>query len=162
LLFSQLRSLPFLDNIPLGGVQGEDCKDARRGLHVNPKPIMNIKQFEDFIFTRSKTASPLYTQFLRDILPPSWVQCVFIHGDVRPANIIVDMDDDGAWRVIAVIDWETSGFYSKYWESVKMTNNLMPRDYFDWYRYLLESLSPRRYSIQWLVDRLWDRNMINS
>jgi hypothetical protein len=35
-------------------------------------------------------------------------------------------------------------------------------DHFDWYMYLPECLSPRRYPIHWLVDRVWDGNMMNS
>lgn len=52
-LFSELRLLPFPNNIPLGGVQTKGCKDGRRGLRINSKPILNVKQFEDFIFAGS-------------------------------------------------------------------------------------------------------------
>jgi hypothetical protein len=72
---------------------------------------------------------------------------------------MVDKDDDdesGNWSVTAIIDWGASGFYPEYWESVKMTNLLVPRDHFDWYKYLPKSIGPNRYSIQWLVDRVWD------
>lgn len=126
--FSQLRSLPFPDNMPLGGVHGEGCKDARRGLRVNSEPILDIKQFDDFFFSGSKTASPLYIEFLRRLMPKDPVKCVFTHGDIRPANIMVDKDEDGIWKVAVIIDWEASGFYPEYWECVKMTNNLTPRD----------------------------------
>lgn len=161
-LFSELRSLPFPDNMPLGGVQGEGCKDARRGLRVNSEPVLNVKQFEDFVFAGSKTASPLYIEFLRGLMPKAQAKCVFTHGDVRPANIMVDEGEDGIWKVVAVIDWEASGFYPEYWECVKMTNNLTPRDQCDWYKHLPESLSPQQYPIYWLIDRLWDRNLVNS
>lgn len=161
-LFSQLRSLPFPENMPLGGVQGEGCKDGRRGLRVNSEPIMNVKQFDEWVFTGSKTASPVYTRLLRSLVPATIPTCVFTHGDIRPANIMVDKLEDGTWKIIAVIDWAASGFYPDYWESVKATNNLTPRDDFDWYEYLPESISPSRCSTRWLVDRLWDRNMENS
>jgi hypothetical protein len=109
-LFSDLRSLPFSENSPLGGIGGEGCKDARRALRVNSDPILDVGQFEDFIFSWSKTASPLYTRLLRSLIPADDVRCVFTHGDVCPANIMVDMNEDGAWKVVAVIDWERSGF----------------------------------------------------
>jgi aminoglycoside phosphotransferase (APT) family kinase protein len=123
-LFSDLRSLPVPENRPPGGVNGDGCKDARRVARVNPDPILDVGQFEEFIFSRSKRASPLYTRFLRRFIPADAMKCVFTHGDVRPANIMVHLDEDGAWKVAGVIDWERSGFYPEYWESVKVTNNL--------------------------------------
>ncbi|KAI5865516.1 kinase-like domain-containing protein [Durotheca rogersii] len=161
-LFSDLRRLPFPANTPLGGVQGDGCKDGRRGQRTSSQPIMDIKQFEDFIFAGSATASPLYTRLLRDMMPTTPAKCVFTHGDIRPANIMVEKAEDGIWKIIAIIDWEASGFYPEYWECVKMTNNLTARDNDDWYMYLPESFSPRQYSVQWLVDRVWDRSLVHS
>lgn len=122
---------------------------------------MNVEQFEDFIFAGSKTASPTYVKILRTLPTPA-VKCVLTHGDIRPANIMVQLRQDKTWGVAAVIDWEASGFYPEYWESVKMTNNLRPTDNNDWYEYLPESLCQRQYAIHWLRDRLWDPNMTNS
>lgn len=160
-IFSRLRSLPRPEGMPLGGVGGEGCKDARRGLRVNTKPIMDVDQFVDFIFAGSKTASSAYTSFLRGMVPKTPANCVFTHGDFRPANIIVG-EEDGTWSVVGVLDWETSGFYPEYWESVKITNNLTASDNSDWYQYLPASISPQRYPDWWLVDRVWDRSMDNS
>lgn len=122
---------------------------------------MDTKQFEDFIFDGSIRATPVYIQLLRDLMPAP-AKCVFTHGDVRPANIMVDKDKDGTWGIISIIDWEASGFYPEYWESVKMTNNLTPMERDDWYMYLPKSFSQRQYPIQWLVDMLWDRSLSNS
>jgi aminoglycoside phosphotransferase (APT) family kinase protein len=160
-LFSQLRSLPFPPNTPLGGLDEQGCKDMRRGTRVSSEPIMDARQFEDFIFAGSKTATPLYRQLLQELMPPS-AKIVFTHSDLRPANIIVRMGEDGEWTVAAIIDWDTSGFYPEYWESVKMTNNLTPRDHFDWYKFLPESLSLSKYPVQWLVDKIWDFSLDNS
>lgn len=160
-LFSSLRSLPFPENSPLGGVRGEGCKDGRRALRSNADPIMDTAQFDEFIFSGSKTASPLYTGLLRSLIPADAVKCVFTHADLRPANIMVDRSQDRTWKVVS-IDWERSGFYPEYWECVKATNNLTSMDRFDWYKYLPKCLSPNRYPIRWLVDRVWDRSMVNS
>ncbi|KAL2174170.1 kinase-like domain-containing protein [Thermothelomyces heterothallicus CBS 202.75] len=161
-LLIDLRSLPFPPNTPLGGVGGQGCKDGRRGIRISPKPILDVSQFEDFIFTGSKTASHMYTRFLRSLMPASPATVVFTHGDIRPANIMVRQDEEGSWTVVSIIDWESSGFYPEYWECVKMTNNLTPRDRDDWYLWLPESLSPRQFPVQWLIDRIWDRNLENS
>jgi aminoglycoside phosphotransferase (APT) family kinase protein len=158
----ELRSLPHPSKAPLGGVSGEGCKDARRSLRINNEPIMNAAQFEDFIFAGSRAASPLYIQFLRSLKPVSSPACVLTHGDIRPANIIVDQSGDSTWRLVAIIDWENSGFYPAYWECVKMTNNLLPSSNDDWYSYLPESVSPRKYPTEWLVDRILDRSLVNS
>ncbi|KAH9885940.1 protein kinase-like domain-containing protein [Xylariomycetidae sp. FL2044] len=40
-----------------------------------------------------------------------WPAPVFTHGDLNPSNIIVRGD-----RVVAIIDWEFSGWYPHYWE----------------------------------------------
>jgi aminoglycoside phosphotransferase (APT) family kinase protein len=159
---SKLRSLPFPANTPLGGVQGQGCKDGRRGIRVSSKPVLDAKQFEDFIFTGSKTASPMYTQFLRRMIPASPARIVFTHGDIRPANIMVDKSDGGPWTVVALVDWDFSGFYPEYWECVKMTNNLTPSDRDDWYMFLPDSVSQQRYPTEWLIDRIWDRSLENS
>jgi thiamine kinase-like enzyme len=123
---------------------------------------MNVEQFEDFIFAGSKTASFEYKSFLRGLKPPSPPTGVFTHGDVRPANVIVSQREDSTWRVEAMIDWEDSGFYPDYWECVKMTNNLTPRDTEDWYLYLPRSCSPHQYGLQWSIDKILDRSLENS
>ena len=74
---------------------------------------------------------------------------------------MVRQDPAGAWSVVALIDWETSGFYPEYWEAVKATNLLNPSDRYTWYKYIPDSISPKRYPIDWLVDRLWDQNSGN-
>ncbi|KAF6822552.1 hypothetical protein CMUS01_11042 [Colletotrichum musicola] len=123
---------------------------------------MVVKRFEDFIFAGSETASPLYAGILRSLMPASPAKCVFTHGDIRPANVMVSRSEDGTLLVRGVIDWESSGFYPEYWDCVKATNKLTPRDLSDWYRFLPESISPKQYPVQWLVDRLWDRSLVNS
>ena len=131
-LLVRLRSLPPPSSMQFGTPQGGLCKDARRGVRVSSESITSTKQFQDFMFSGSKTASDIYTKFLRNLMPDDRGQCVFTHGDIRPANIMVDEDGGGTWRVVAVIDWESSGFYPEYWESVKMTNNLSLKEHSDW------------------------------
>jgi hypothetical protein len=59
-LVSSLRSLPVPDNTPFGSVDGKGCIDRRRWPRASSKPITTIKQFEDFIFSASRVASPVY------------------------------------------------------------------------------------------------------
>ncbi|KAF9767787.1 hypothetical protein IL306_015007 [Fusarium sp. DS 682] len=160
-LFSHLRSIPFSHDTPFGGVGGEGCKDLRRDIRMNPEPIYDEEAFLDFFFSGAKSASPLYTSLLHSLMPPASARCVFTHGDIRPANIMVKKDLERKWKVAAIVDWEASGFYPEYWESLKMTNNLTPRDENDWYMYLPASLSLRQYPVQWLIDRVWDPLTLN-
>ena len=163
-LLSQLRSLPFRQGTPFGGVQGEGCRDIRRTVYTNTEPIVSAEQFEEFLFAglKPKAMSPRYAQFLRKLMPEG-ASCVFTHGDLRPANILVQMAEDGTTCAVqGVIDWEASGFYPPYWESVKATNNLTPTEDSDWYEYLPDSASPHRHGVSWLLDRLLDGSMDNS
>jgi hypothetical protein len=98
-IFSQLRLLLVPENRPLRDIQGRGCKDARRTVRVSPNPIMDSHQFEEFIFSGSKTATFLYTQFLRNLLPASPALCVFTHGDFRPENIMLS-NQSGAWEAL--------------------------------------------------------------
>jgi len=160
-ILSELRSLPFPENQPLGGVQGEGCKDMRRNIRVSSEPIMTPKEFEDFIFSKPRFGSPVYINFLRSFSPSVQTvpNCVFTHGDVRPANIKVEQNEDGGWKVVGIIDWESSGFYPAYWESLKITNNLSTIEGSDWYMYLPKCVSPLQCPTRWLLDRVWDQHI---
>ncbi|KAF2970799.1 hypothetical protein GQX73_g2729 [Xylaria multiplex] len=63
-LLSELRSLS-LPSAPLGDVEGGGCKDIRRTMRVNSKPILDLEQFQDFVFAGSKINSAIYTELLR-------------------------------------------------------------------------------------------------
>jgi thiamine kinase-like enzyme len=45
---------------------------------------------------------------------------VFTHRDVRPGNIMVKADANNQFVVLGIINWETSGFYPKYFESTQV------------------------------------------
>lgn len=67
---------------------------------------MDAERFEDFITVDYRNSSGVYAQMVRE-LGSSSTKCVFTHGDLRPANIMVDT---GHWRVSSIVDWEASGF----------------------------------------------------
>lgn len=160
-ILSDLRSLPFPRNQPLGGVQGEGCKDARRNIRTSSKPIITPKDFDDFIFSHSSFGSSVYLRFLRShfLSDEPVPDCVFTHGDIRPANIKVTQNEDGSWKVVGILDWEYSGFYPAYWESLKITNNLSTIEGSDWYLYLPKCVSPLHNPTRWLLDRIWDQHV---
>ena len=66
---------------------------------------------------------------------------------------------DGQGVVTGIIDWETTGIYPEYWEATKMASNLWLGERPDWYSYLPESVSQKRYPVPWLVHSVLGRNM---
>lgn len=165
---SALRSLPHPPDTPLGppdtplaSFEGYGCSDLRRFLRISDQSIMTSEQFDDFIFSGITKRSFSYVQFLRSLKPTRVAPCVFTHGDIRPANIMV-RHEDSAWKIVSFVDWESSGFYPEHWESVKMTNNLCAAIPEEWYAYLSRSLVFRQCPIDWLVDRLIDPLLNNN
>jgi len=157
-IFCKLRRLR-KDCHRLGGVGGEGVKDDHREPHRSEEIITTSAQFEDFQFSVSHGASTSWITFLRSFLPRPIEDCVFTHGDVRMANIIVKADDDNNYVVSGIIDWEDSGFYPEYFESTKLLFTFTMHTETDWYAYLPASISPARHPVRWLVNRLWEHTI---
>ncbi|TVY50381.1 hypothetical protein LCER1_G007878 [Lachnellula cervina] len=141
----------------LGGVNGEGVQDLRRDGHKTRETISTVAAFEDFQFSIAPHNISSYIKFLRSLLPPASSTVVFTHGDVRTANIIVDIDQFGGYYVTGIIDWETSGFYPEYFESSKIL--YLFRLYNckeDWWQYLPPCIAPAKNPERWLIDRIWD------
>ena len=152
----RLRQLSVPNNGLLGGVGGEGCKDSRRHTRISRKSIRSIAEFEDFIFSNPHFGGSVYIKLLRSMSQSHTPRVVFSHGDLRPANIVVLPNQQGNYSISGIIDWEMSGFYPDYWESVKATNTMAPQEENDWYLHLPACASPTSYPIHWLVDRKWD------
>ncbi|OAA60467.1 Protein kinase-like domain protein [Niveomyces insectorum RCEF 264] len=157
-LLAQLRTIPRPAGMPLGALHGGGCRDDRRCNLLRGHGLMTTGQFEDWVLSGSTIATPGYIRFIRELragLPPP--QVYFTHGDIRRENLLVRpaADGSGRWDICAVIDWEYAGFYPDYWEAVKMTTNMNSTFPGDWYNYLPASAAPKRYTAQWLVERVW-------
>ncbi|KAL9098398.1 MAG: hypothetical protein Q9163_005936 [Psora crenata] len=160
-ILTRMRELKQPDGLPLGGVGGEGVNDLHQEDYRNDKdkPIDTLAGFEDFKFSLSKFASEAYVRFLKSLLPPRTTQSVFTHGDLRPANIMVQMDERNDCVVKGIIDWEDSGFYPDFHEATKCTNLMEAGENTDWYEYLPKCISASSFPQWWLVDRLWGRNI---
>ena len=111
-MFGKLRDLPCPKGYLLGGVGSERCKDTRRKTRTSQTPIHNTAEFEDFIFSDPTFGSPVWVNFLRQMLPMDNISDnIFTHSDLRPANIMVALDQDCSYKICGIIDWERSGFY---------------------------------------------------
>ena len=153
-ILTSIRSLPYTDGHPLGGVAGEGCKDIRRHLRQSEKPIKTPAEFENFLFSSPRPGGLVFVELLRQLSPslPPPTNIVFTHGDLRPDNITVEMGDHGQCVITGLIDWEYSGFNPEYYEAVRSTNCLAPYGDDDWVLYLPECISPKRYAHWWLLD----------
>ncbi|PVH87201.1 hypothetical protein DL98DRAFT_544967 [Cadophora sp. DSE1049] len=157
-IFCKLRKLKN-DGQRLGGVGGEGVKEGHLSPHHSAEIITTPAQFEDFRFSADHRASTSWITFLRSFLPPSTEDCVFTHGDVRPANIMVKTDDENNYIVSGIIDWEDSGFYPDYFESTRLLFTFYMLSDTDWYAYLPACISPARHPVRWLVSRLWEHTI---
>ncbi|KAI1947356.1 hypothetical protein LOZ53_001460 [Ophidiomyces ophidiicola] len=157
-IFRRLRSIRQDDGNMLGGVCAEGVRELRVDECALFKDITRAIDYNNLQFSADHRGSATYAELLRLFLEnerPSVQGSVFTHGDVRTDNIMVKRDPNGCYKVTGIIDWELSGFYPEYYECTALTRTLSFVDDNDWYLYLPESLSPMRFPIRWLVDRLW-------
>lgn len=161
-IMSDLRSIPYPDSSALGGVAGEGCKDIRMHLRQSEKPIRSLAEFEEFLFSSPHPGGQVFVELLRQLYPrqPEEMKIVFTHGDLRPDNIAVDMDHRNQWVVTGLLDWEYSGFYPEYCETFKCTNCIAPYEEDDWYLFLPDCISPKRYAHWWLLDRVREARVV--
>ncbi|KAK2801102.1 hypothetical protein FQN49_008918 [Arthroderma sp. PD_2] len=165
-IFSRLRCLRQDDGLELGGIGGEGVKDYRIMEVFAYKGITTAKGFNELQFSAKNRASPSYVKLLRSFLegPNKTLRgSVFTHGDLKKTNIMVKQDPGNAntYTVTGVIDWEDSGFYPEYHECTTLSNgqSIMSDD--DWYLYVPDCISPTKFPVYWLVDRLWGNLLWN-
>ena len=158
-IFRDLRSIKLPCSTPFGGVASEGCKDQRRHLRRSIQPIFNLQEFETFVFSDSKYGSATFIDFLRGFVSQRPAEIVFTHGDLRPANILVKLTEDGRYIISGIVDWEDSGFYPDYHEARKITNCLATNEDGDWFRFIPSCISPHSYPSEWLLDYVWGRHL---
>ncbi|KAI9825692.1 MAG: hypothetical protein M1832_001036 [Thelocarpon impressellum] len=155
-IFTRLRELKQEDGRPLGGVGGERAKISAGWFDDRAtQEITTAAAYDDFAFSIAHQGTPTYAKFLRNFVTPARGS-VFSHGDVRPDNIMVEMDKEGNCLVKGIIDWGDGGFYPDYYESTRVTGAMVPYCATDWYLYLPPCIAPSAFPVRWLVDRLWD------
>ncbi|PLB47329.1 hypothetical protein P170DRAFT_457654 [Aspergillus steynii IBT 23096] len=135
----------------LGGICGERVNELRVNKCALFKGIIMAEEFHNLQFSVRHYSSTTYVRLLYFFLElnPSILTrgSVFTHGD--------DPNSGGKYVFTGIIDWEDSSFYPFYHECTVLTCTLSLIDKDDWYFYLPESISPLRFPVRWLVDRLW-------
>nr|XP_023908626.1 uncharacterized protein LOC112020299 [Quercus suber] len=132
-VFRDLRTMQFPRGMALGGVAGEGCKDQRRHLRRSTVPILTAEDFASFQFSNPLYGSTIFIDFLRAFTSPSSHRIVFTHGDLRPANVIVEITENDECIIVGIVDWENSGFHPAYYEATKITNCLATNEGWDWH-----------------------------
>jgi Phosphotransferase enzyme family len=158
-----LRQIPLPQDPAIGSGDPPRCRDFRRNVRICPKKIYTEKEFNAFLLSnpfknhQDWGISPFYLHMLRSRLRTDHGLSM-THGDVRPANIIVERTSNNTdVRINGLIDWGDGGVYPEYWEYVRslylfnvMTNN-------DWYEYLPTEEGMGCYVDEYLLDDHIDR-----
>ncbi|KFY91877.1 hypothetical protein V498_05278 [Pseudogymnoascus sp. VKM F-4517 (FW-2822)] len=155
-IFLKLRKLRKSSEQRLGGLNGEGVKKDFMFGHRSSEVMTTAAEFEDFQFSACPRASKSWVTYLRGFLPVPSENCVFTHGDVWMANIMVKLDSDSNDYIVSgIIDWENSGFYPESQESIRLLSGLTRYTETDWHAYVPPCISPKSYPVHWLVHRLW-------
>ncbi|KAL2839489.1 hypothetical protein BJY01DRAFT_237075 [Aspergillus pseudoustus] len=145
--FSRLRSLRQDDEPEHGGIRGEGFKDYRIIEIFAYKGITTAREFDQLQFSAKHLEEE----------DKSLAGSVFTHGDLMECNIIVQEDPgvEGSYLVTCILDWEDSGFKPEYYECTILSSGQSIDRNDDWYLFALHCISPLRFPVRWLVDRLW-------
>lgn len=154
-----LRSSPRPTGGKFGGASQTRCKDTRRNTRIADDEINDMESFLKFYLTPRVKIQPSYFNCIRSALPSRRACVLFTHGDLRPENILV-AHNGVDYEIKALVDWENSGWYPDWWETVKATNNLTPVSNDDWWNYLPRCISVERYRAEWTFDCMWDRYVV--
>ncbi|KAF5002391.1 hypothetical protein FGRMN_403 [Fusarium graminum] len=108
-----------IDRSPLYDISINNSNRPRAG------PFESVKAFHDWLSITIRTGLDQHWPGMkpeeipdpyREMLPDD-AQVVFTHADLHPSNIIVHSESPST--IMAVIDWEQSGWYPDYWEFCK-------------------------------------------
>jgi aminoglycoside phosphotransferase len=120
-MLRELRSLPPPPDAGIESCVGGTLRDARI-TRSRPRfgPFKTAQEFHRWLRhefqpgEHPENSEDHDWEEIRDMVEKQdgpWPPPVFTHGDLNPSNIMVR---DG--RVVAIIDWEYSGWYPPYWE----------------------------------------------
>ncbi|KAH9863701.1 hypothetical protein J1614_009633 [Plenodomus biglobosus] len=130
-LRDMLIQLRELKGSVIGSVDGTACEDPLFDDNIGAYgPYDNEASFNEGVITALKnTLSGGWVNTVCDMVGVlKGHEIVMTHGDFSPRNILVR-----GTKVVAVLDWEMSGYYPEYWEYVKAL--FRPAWEEDWIKY---------------------------
>ena len=148
-LVYQIRSIPPPDDLRPGFYRTVDGSPSRDPLLEGSIEDTTPRDFDDGylrnrIWSRYVACNGLSYRDGKDVLgllPQSTVS-VFTHGDIGPRNIMVDEN----CRIVALLDWEFSGWFPDYWEFAQMMRPCHPLEY-EWQDMMAET-KPKPWDIR--------------
>ncbi|KXT05649.1 hypothetical protein AC578_5629 [Pseudocercospora eumusae] len=124
---AQLRALQPLNASKISSTLGGPCRDVRVGSVKLFGPFQDSDEFHQAIRggVPSDNVKDIFGEQVASTHARKY-ETKFTHGDLGVQNILVR---DG--KVVAIIDWECSGWYPQYWEYTKAQYNrvLLPEFY---------------------------------
>ncbi|THU83821.1 hypothetical protein K435DRAFT_420159, partial [Dendrothele bispora CBS 962.96] len=149
-VLSTLRSLPASPQPPyIGSVGHLPCVDP---LLQGVGPFDSLHGFSE---AYTDVARPCfrghYISIIERLLKKfETYRIVLTHGDLAMSNILVRKDAARQrWEIVALIDWENSGWYPEHWEYVKLLASVRWKS--DW-ALRAQSLLERQYDEDFLLD----------
>ncbi|RMD42157.1 hypothetical protein DV735_g2944, partial [Chaetothyriales sp. CBS 134920] len=131
----QLRQDP-ADDPFLGSVNRDPYADIvfTNGTLPRAGPFRSVTEFHDWLSAMIKRGKGVHWPgYAEEDIPdpyrrllPDDSTVVFTHADLHPSNIMVTQDSSPC-RVVALIDWQQSGWYPDYWEFCKTEFTVDPR-----------------------------------
>ena len=144
-----LNSVHFLPRTILGvcALNGEALRDSRITSSEPVGPFSDEASFNDFLVASAEifmdeTKLPDIRSRMREDH-----RIVFTHGDLAPRNILVQ-----GGRIVALIDWEQSGWCPEHWELVKAMWSPMAKKDVTWDDRVIALFSEEDKK-DWMVDR---------
>nr|POE94578.1 hypothetical protein CFP56_16817 [Quercus suber] len=123
----QLRSIKPVSGSKVSATNGGACHDIRVGSSKLFGPFDEVAGFHCCLRggVQQDSMSEIFGRKVADIHTRSYKIC-FTHGDLGVQNILIR---DA--KIVAIIDWECSGWYPEYWEYTKAHYNsaLLPEFY---------------------------------
>ncbi|KAI1307867.1 kinase-like domain-containing protein [Xylaria venustula] len=116
IMIVELRSVPAPEDASVGNVDGGPFCDCRLPSKLFWGPYATTRDFHEALASGANIDTeyenlPREVSKLFEFYRQSNHELVLTHGDLSSLNILVRED-----KVVGIVDWETAGWFSSYWE----------------------------------------------
>ena len=118
-----MRRIPRLNNIFIRLVNSSPIINKRQLSSVKGGPFKSEAQFNEWQLAQLKLNIPLANRDIYISIYKTDYRIIFNYRDFAFYNIIIRNS-----HIIAIIDWEDSGWYPKYWDYYKTLSFLLRSD----------------------------------
>lgn len=131
-LVNKIKKIPVPKDVMIASLGSEkDIRDAHIFFNHHWPACKDEAGFNEFLLEDTRSAAPDRRIGLEESLRTDHA-IQFTHGDLTPNNIMIDDKD----TIVALLDWENSGWYPEWWEVAKFARE--PRyKRWTWYRHVI-------------------------